>query len=241
MILSEPEIAGCVAVLTRAGGLAVSAPLVGDPGTPARVRLVFVVGIAFALGPSRQGLSYAALPTVVILEAAIGLVTGVTARFVLSRVAVAGQLLGLHLGLGFASEYDHRAGESAGTVRTLVMTLAGLAFLGVGGLEAIVRSVAAGPAHATQLALLGPMLLHHGTTAFGAGLALAAPVVLAAVVGNLGLAVLNRAAPAVNVFSISLAGVLVLGGMVLRATAPNLIASIVEIARTATHALLGQP
>jgi flagellar biosynthetic protein FliR len=198
------------------------------------------MAVAVALAPSRPGLSYAALPVCVLLEAAVGLITGVTARFVLARVAVAGQLMGLTLGLGFAAEYDHRAGESAGTIRSLAMTLAGLAFLGIGGLETLVRSVAAGPATATQLALLGPALLHHGTAAFGAGLALAAPVVLAAVVGNLGLAVLNRAAPAVNVFSISLASVLVLGGMVLRATAPAFVSSLFETARVATLALLGQ-
>lgn len=240
MLISEPQIAAFVAVLTRAGALAMTAPLLGDPGTPVRARLVFVVGVAAALTPSRPGLTYAALPTVVALELVIGVVTGATARFVLARVATAGQLMGLQLGLGFAAEYDYRAGESAGTVRTLMMTLAGLAFLSVGGLETIVRSIAAGPAHPTQLALLWPELMRQATSSFGAGVAIAAPIVLAAVVANLGLAVLSRAVTAINVFSISLAVVLILGGFVLRATAPTLIGALLDTARTAGLALLGE-
>lgn len=51
--------------------------------------------------------------------------------------------------------------------------------------------------------------VRRATAAFGHGLALAAPIVLASLVGNLAFAVINRAEPAVNVFSIALAAVLV--------------------------------
>ena len=77
-------------------------------------------------------------------------------------------------------------------------------FLGSGGLEAIFRSVAASPTSITDVAFLGPQLVRAATSAMGHGLALAGPIVLAALVTNVGLAVMNRAAPAVNVFSISL-------------------------------------
>ena len=41
------------------------------------------------------------------------------------RAAIAGQLFGLSLGLGFASQYDIHAGESAGTIRSIISTIAG--------------------------------------------------------------------------------------------------------------------
>ena len=239
MTLSEPEIGALLATLARVGGLAATAPVIGDQGVTSRARLVFVLAVTAAIGPSRAPVTLAALPAIATAELAIGLVTGLTARVVMARVAVAGQLMGLSLGLGFAAQYDMHAGESAGVVRTLLTTLASLAFLACGGLEAIVRSAAAGPADISQLAALGPAFVRHATSAFGHGVSLAAPILLAAFVGNIALAVMNRAAPAVNVFSIALGAVLVLGGGVLMATAAQLIGSLTATARVAIDALGG--
>ena len=237
MTLSEPEIGAYLAVLARVGGLAATAPVIGDPGVALRPRLVFVLAVTAAVGASRTPVPFAALPLIAAVEFAVGLATGLTARAVMSRVAIAGQLMGLSLGLGFAAQYDPHAGESAGTLRTLCTTLAGLAFLAAGGLEAVVRSAAAGPADLAQLAALGPAFVRHATAAFGHGLALAAPIVLASLVGNLALAVMNRAAPAVNVFSIALAAVLILGGTVLLATAAHLVAGAIDTSRAAIDVL----
>jgi flagellar biosynthetic protein FliR len=83
------------------------------------------------------------------------------------------------------------------------------------------------------------MLLAQGTSAMSHGLALAAPVVLAALVGNIGLALISRAAPAANIFSIALAAVLILGGITLVATSGDLLAGLTGDAREAINALLG--
>jgi flagellar biosynthetic protein FliR len=237
MTLSEPEIGALLATLARIGGLTASAPVIGDPGTSMRARLVFVLSVTAVLGPNRAPVAFSALPLVATAELAIGLITGMTARVVVSRIAIAGQLMGLSLGLGFAAQYDLHAGESAGVLRTLTATLGGLAFLAAGGLEAIVRSAGASPAELSQLAALGPAFVHHATAAFGHGLALAGPILLAAFVGNLALAVMNRAAPAVNVFSIALSAVLILGGMVLLGTAAHLVAGAIDTARAAIDVL----
>jgi flagellar biosynthetic protein FliR len=237
MTLSEPEIGAYIAVLARVGALATTGPVIGDQGITMRARLVFVLAVTAAIGANRAPVTFAALPMVATAEFAIGLVTGLTARIVMARVAIAGQLMGLSLGLGFAAGYDPHAGESAGVMRTFTATLASLAFLACGGLEAIVRSAAASPADISQLATLGAAFVHHATSAFGHGLALAAPIVLAAFVGNIALAVMNRAAPAVNVFSIALSAVLILGGVVLLATAAHLIGGVTDTARAAIDVL----
>jgi flagellar biosynthetic protein FliR len=237
MNLSEPEIGAVIVTLARVGGLAATAPVIGDPGVSLRARLVFVLVISIAVGITRPPVPFSALPMVAAIELAFGLVTGLTARAVVSRVAIAGQLMGLSLGLGFANEYDPHAGESAGVVRTLCTSFAALAFLASGGLEAIVRSAAGSPADLAQLSDLGPAFVHHATAAFGHGLALSAPIILAALVGNLALAVMNRAASAVNVFSIALGAVLILGGAVLLATAAHMVGGAVDASRTAIDVL----
>jgi flagellar biosynthetic protein FliR len=237
MTLSEAEVGALIATLARVGGLAATAPVIGDPGVAARAKLVFVLAVTAAIGFARAPVELSALPVVASVELAVGLVTGLTARFAMSRIAIAGQLMGLSLGLGFASQYDLHAGESAGVLRSMLTTLASFAFLTAGGLEAVVRSAAASPANIAQLAALGPALIHHATSAFGHGLALAAPIMLAALAGNIALAVMNRAAPAINMFSIALSAVLILGGMVLLATSAHLVAGLSDTARAAIDAL----
>ena len=237
MTLTEPEIGAFLAALVRTGGVATAAPVIGDRTVPVRARLVAVVAIALAVGANRQGVSYADLPEVAVLELAVGLLTGLTARFVLARAQVAGQLIGLSLGLGFASAYDAHAGESASTVSTLLNTLAGLAFLAAGGLEAIARGVAAAPAVPGQVLALGDLLILHGTAAMGQGLAIAAPVVIASLVANLGLAVLGRAAPSINMFSVSLAATIVAGGLALSGSGGAVIGALSDSARAAVQVI----
>ncbi len=238
MTLTEPQIGALIATLARASGLVATAPVLGDHGIPMRARLMLVMAIVATVGLSRPEVALADLAPIAMIELAVGLVTGLAARFVIARVVIAGQLFGLSLGLGFAAQYDIHAGESAGTLRTLVTTLAGLAFLTAGGLEAIVQSAAAAPAHPAQLAVLGPMLLEQGCSAFGHGLALAAPIVLAALVGNIGLALINRAVPAANVFAISLAGVLIIGGIALLGSAGEVVGRILDHAQQAVNILV---
>ena len=237
MSLTEHEIGAFLVVLARVGGLVATAPVVGDGGVSSRAKLVLVLALSLAITANRPGVAYADVIGIVPLELGVGLLTGLTARFVLVRAQVAGQLIGLSLGLGFAAEYDARAGESAGTVATLLSTLAGLAFLAGGGLEAIARSAASTPATTAQLAMLGPTLLAHGTSAMTHGLSLAAPIVLATLVANLGLAVLGRAAPSINVFSVSLAAVLLVGGVALCASATSVFGGVAGTAQLAIDAL----
>lgn len=239
MTLTEGEIGAAIATLARAGGLAATAPVVGDPGVPMRARLAFVFAVTLGVAANRAPVTYADLPMTALLELVVGLLSGLTARFVMSRVAIAGQIAGMSLGLGFASQYDVHAGESAQTLRSIAMALAGLAFLAAGGLESVVRATASSPAHVGDLALLGPELIREGTAAFGHGLALAAPIVLASLVANVGLAVMNRAAPAVNVFSVALGVVMILGGVVLLATSTSFIGSLVAVAQRAVAVISG--
>lgn len=238
MTLDEPQLGALAVAFLRTTGLAVTAPVIGDAGVPMRARLAFVVAVTLAVGPNRPGVAYADVAFVGTLELAVGLATGLVARFVMARAAVAGQLIGLSLGLGFAAQYDLRANESASTLRAMIVAVAGLAFLAAGGLDEVVRSAAAGPARPDHLLALGPAILEEGTSAFGRGLALAAPIVLASLVGNVAFALVNRAAPAANVFAIALAGVLVIGGLVLLGTAGGFVALLADVARDAGAAVL---
>ncbi|HEY0253527.1 MAG TPA: flagellar biosynthetic protein FliR [Kofleriaceae bacterium] len=236
MSLTPAEIGAFLVAFVRVAAVAFTAPVIGDQGVPVRARLVFCVSVAIALAANRPGVEPADVPVTAIVELGSGIITGLTARFVMARLANAGQLMGLALGLGFASQFDVHAGENAGVVRTLAATLGSLAFLAAHGLEAIVRSVAT-PASGLGMLMQTNDLLRQGTASFGYGLSLAAPIMLAALVGNLGIAVMNRAAPAVNVFSVALGAVLILGLALMIGSAGGFVASAIDVARDSTYVL----
>lgn len=231
-------VTGFLPAFIRAGGFAFTAPLLGDPGTPVRARLLFAVAVAATVSsatpPADVHAAFARLP----IELAAGILAGVSARFILDRAAAGGQLIGLHLGLGFAADYDPRAGESASAARRLVGAIAGLSFLAAGGIEAGVRAVAV-PVTGFDLGagLVGVVDL--GASLMVHAMAFAAPILLAATVLNLGLALVNRVAPAFNAFSISLVVVLIGGGLVLYSTASSGADAIDASARAAVDALDG--
>lgn len=226
-----------VAALARAGAFAFTAPLLGEPTTPVRARLAFSVAVAAAVASAAPAAELATVIGLVPLELAAGALAGVSARLVLDRVAAGAQLVGIHLGLGFAADYDVRAGESASSMRRVITAIAGLAFLAAGGLEAGVRCIAT-PIQATGVEDLASAV-GLGTSVMKHALAFAAPALVAATIINLGLAFLNRAAPALNVFSVSLVVVLIGGGLVLLAAAPAMSAAIDQQARAAVDLLNG--
>ena len=238
--ITPDVIGGFIVALARTGGMVATAPVLGDPTTPMRARLAAAVSLALVVTPVRGPVAPADVAVLALLELATGIVVGLTARFALARVAVAGQIIGLSLGLGFASDYDARAGESASAVRALLTALAALAFISSGGIEAIARGAAAGPIDPLAAHSLASGLVDRGASAFGDGLALAMPVVFAALVGNIGLALMSRAAPAINVFSISLAAILLVGGAALWIAGPAIMAGVVDAARDAIATLEGR-
>ena len=236
MIITPAELGAFLVALMRVGAVAFTAPVIGDTGVPVRARLVFSVSVAIEIAANRPGVELDELPAAALIELGSGLVTGLTARFVMARIANAGQLMGMSLGLGFASEYDVHAGENAGILRTMCSTLGSLAFISAHGLEAIVRSVTV-PASTFTILAGSNELVRQACSSFGYGLSLAAPIMLAALVGNLGLAVMNRAAPAVNVFSIALSAVILVGLALLVATAGGFVAGAMDVAHATVNVL----
>lgn len=225
---------GGLLAFARVAGLCATAPVIGDGDVPPSLRFGLALVLGAALAPLRGAveLSVSALA----VELALGLIAGTAARFALAAVETAGQLIGISLGLGFAEQYDPRHGEAAGIVQVLARTVAALAFVGAGGLAAMVRA-AATPADLTALPGGAAAALALATSAATWGLGLAAPIVLAALLGNLALALAHRAAAALNLFAVGLAASLLVGGLALLATSAQLAAGMRAAAGRAVDAL----
>jgi flagellar biosynthesis protein FliR len=242
MTVDQVAIAGFLATFVRAAAFLHAAPLVGDRQLSSKARAATAAVLALAVAPIRPPIDPAALPLALPAEILLGLMAGFATRMVLAGAEAGGELIGLQFGLGFANSVDPSRGELSSTTRQLALCLAGLAFLAAGGLEAGVRVVAAAPADVYSLHGGLDRIIHQSGEVLVAGLRLAAPALIAGTLTNLGLALASRAAPALNVFSVMLAGMLIVGAIVLLATAPvfaRQIGDTGERAIDSLHAFLG--
>jgi flagellar biosynthetic protein FliR len=236
--MSEGDVGAFLACFARAAALLSAAPLGGDRAIPPRFRVALAALCALGVLPVKGPLGTGELWLVLPAELLLGLFAGFLARLVLAGAEAGGQLIGLQLGLGFAGTFDPSAGDEALPTRRLAFSMAGLAFLGAGGLEALVRVLGARTLDGRNLHALLGSVLQRSAEVLPLALRLVAPVLLAALIANLALALASRAAPSLNVFSIMLALVLALGTVVLAATAPAFVREALAIGRLAASAPL---
>ncbi len=235
--LQAADIAGFMAVFARATAFLVAAPLTGEKQTPTKVRVAAAFAIAFAVAPVRGPLDPARLALVLPGDIFLGLAAGFVGRVVLAGIEAGGEIAGLQLGLGFAASYDPMLNAQAVPTQRIAVMLGGLAFLGAGGLEAGVRVIAGPPVDGLTLAAAVASIVRHSGEIMVVGLRFAAPLLIATTVANLAVALAARAAPAINVFSVMLALVVLLGGAVLYATAPALVRETLGTARRASQSI----
>ncbi len=233
--MTERDVATFLPAFARSAALLHSAPLIGDHGVPRRVRVAAAALIALAVTPTRAPLDMSSFWLAVPAEILFGLQVGLLARVALAGAEAGGQLLGLNLELGFAGAYDQNQQEEMLGPRRFAFCMAGLAFLGAGGLESLVRVLGVAAPEARGFALLTENLFSRSGQVFVSGLRVVAPALVAAIISNLAVALTSRAAPAVNIFSVMLAFVLGSGLLVLIATAPSFVHEMLRIGRLAAQ------
>ena len=236
-MIDQAAIAGYLATFARAATFLHAAPLTGDRQVSTKMRAGIAAAVALAVAPVRPPLEPSALPLAIPAELLLGLLAGFAVRMVIAGAEAGGELIGLQFGLGFAHSADPARGEPAAMTRDLALCVAGLAFLAAGGLEAGVRVIAAAPSDAYTLHGGLDRIIHQSGEVLIAGLRIAAPALIAGTLTNLGLAMASRAAPALNVFSVMLAGMLIVGAIVLLATAPVFAGQMAQLGERAVSAL----
>jgi flagellar biosynthetic protein FliR len=236
-VIAGGQIGAFLAGVARTAAWAHAAPLMGERAVAPRLRIAAAGLFALAATAARPPLPLAQLPSALPVELLLGLLFGFTSRLVLLGAEAAGQLVGLELQLGFAGSFDPMAREEALPTRRIAAALAGIAFLVSGGLEAHVRALSwHGAPTLDALDSLRTVALASGEVMVTA-LRAAAPLAIAGVVTHLALGFASRAAPALNVFSVSLACILVVGGLLLAATTPAFSGELLCAGRRAAQLL----
>lgn len=216
--------------LTRVLAVLAAAPVLGQVRVHSRVRIGLAIGIVLVISPSLPPMPQVAPGSamgmlILAYQVIIGLAIGFALRLVFVAVEMAGDLIGLQMGLGFAMFYDPGNVQHTPILGQFLGLLATLIFLSINGHLLIVSALI--ESFHTLPITLEPMpggffhtLARHGTIIFAAGLQLALPLIVTMLVVNLALGVLTRAAPQLNIFAVGFPVTLAIGFAVLLLTLP---------------------
>ncbi|MEI9927775.1 MAG: flagellar biosynthetic protein FliR [Sphingomonas sp.] len=241
----EPQLWALLFAMVRIGAAFVAAPVFSaiQVPLPARIALsgaigVLVVNVAHIHAPAQI---FAATTFLAIAaEALIGLALGFVLQIAFAAPMVASEVIGMSMGLGFASAVDPQNGHptpALGQFMTLLMTLL---FLAVDGhlvlVDLVVRSYDVMPPGAwiAPEKLLGIAMF--GGYAFLAGLLLALPVGFLLLCLNIVVGMLSRAAPALNLFAVGLPASLAVGVVAILLALPAMGDYLLVIIREALDA-----
>ena len=217
----------------RVLALAATAPFFGHNAIPVRVKIGLAAFVTLIVAPTLGAMPQATVFSaqgvwILVNQFLIGVALGLTMQMVFAAVTAAGDMMGLGMGIGFASFFDLQTGGSMSALSSWLNAIALLAFLALDGhlqmLAALVATFRTLPVDANVLAAPGWRLLAEwGSTVLSAGLLLSLPVVIALLIANLALGILNRAAPQIGIFQIGFALTMLVGLLLIQLMVPNLI------------------
>jgi flagellar biosynthetic protein FliR len=229
----------------RVAALFSSAPVLSHRALPVRVRLAAagVIAACVALSaPAPPPLDGNALLVAAVEQLAVGLAIGFALQLVFAGVALAGELVGLQMGLGFATLFDPGSGGQVPVTAALFTAAALLLFLSIDGHLVLIGTLAEGFRDLPPGALFGRLdaaaFARAGGMVFATGLQLALPVLAGVLLVNLALALVARVSPQLNIFSVGFPASLLAGLALLALTAPAWVAGIEAALRTAVLRLL---
>ena len=222
--LSDAQIGGWVSSfllpLFRIAALLMSMPIIGTQLVPVRVRLYLALAVCLVLAPTLPAmpqLDALSLRSFMLIaqEVLVGVMLDFTLQLFFHAFVIAGQIVSMQMGLGFASMVDPTNGVSVPVVGQFFLMLVTLLFLAMNGHLVVFEVLAES---FVTLPVGGGLLVEHYWElasklgwVLGAALILVLPAITALLVVNLAFGVMTRAAPQLNIFSIGFPLTLVLG------------------------------
>lgn len=215
-------------VFARVGTMMMLLPGIGERTTPARLRLSLAVLVTLLIVPIVRpnlpgGLDD--LPRVVqllVIELMIGFTFGLAGRFVISSLQLAGVIIANQMGLAFTMSINPAGGDQGQSVAlSTFLTLLGLSLILAANLHHVAlmgivdsyRTLGLGEAPATGDA--AQLAVRVAQSSFATGVQLSAPFLVFGLVFNVGLGVLSRMMPQLQVFFLALPASVLVGTLLL--------------------------
>jgi flagellar biosynthetic protein FliR len=213
-------------VFARIGAMVMLLPGLGESNIPVRIKLAIALLLTLVILPLHRNAYQvdlqAVAPLVVLMlhEIVIGVVLGATARVTLSALQVAGSVIAQQLGLGFVTAVDPTQGQQ-GLLIGNFLTILGLTLLFATDSHHLVIAALNdsytifSPGELMPSGDVAALATRAFAGAFKLGMQLSAPFLVFGLVFNIGLGVLARLMPAMQVYFVGvplsiLAGFLIL-------------------------------
>lgn len=213
-------------VFARIGMMVMLLPGLGELTVPVRVRLTIALVLAAIFLPLHQS-AYAidlrSLGPVLLLlgqELLVGAVLGLTARLTVSALQVAGSVIAQQMGLGFVTAVDPTQGQQNAIVGNFLSVLGvtlifatDLHHLVIAALNDSYRLFA--PGTTFLLGDIATLFTRTIAAAFRVGIQLSAPFLVFGLLFNLGLGILSRLMPQMQVYFVGMPLSILLGFLIL--------------------------
>ncbi len=198
-------------VFARVGAMVMLLPGVGESNIPVRIKLGIALLLTLIILPLHRAAyqidltSMSSLGVLMVHEIVIGIVLGATARVTLSALAVAGSVIAQQLGLGFVTAVDPTQGQQ-GLLIGNFLTILGVTLLFATDSHHLVISALNesyrifSPGEVLPSGDVAALATRAFATAFKIGMQLSAPFLVFGLVFNIGLGVLARLMPAMQVY-----------------------------------------
>ena len=209
--------------LTRIAAALMTVPILSIEAANARIRIILAIMLTLLVFPlhdwptidpvSPQGLS------ALLHEISIGVVTGLTLQIVTAALVIAGQSISTAMGLSMSNLLDPNLGNVPVLSQFLVI-MGTMIFLGIGGpvmlISILLDSFTLVPVGQPLMELtVITNLLRWSSMMFLGALLVSLPVVASLLLINVGLGVVTRAAPSLNIFALGFPAMIIAGFLLL--------------------------
>jgi len=223
---------GLLLVMIRTSTMLVTSPLLSHRGIPAMTKVGFAVFFSLVLVPLEQDnlpappVQLGGLVDAVLRESLFGLMLGLAMNMVFLGLQMASRIVGVQMGFGLGGVIDPITGNDGGALEQFYMLLVTLVFFSIQGhylvitaLSETVRAVPPGtfdPFHAISSGEVGALAAGLMVTA----VRIALPVMAALFLVDLGMGLVARTVPQVQVLFVAMPVKVAVGMVVLMVSLP---------------------
>jgi flagellar biosynthetic protein FliR len=226
-----------------------SAPIFSSRSVPTRTKVGLAFVIALCLQPALPDQPIVSLNGpqalgAVLQQIIIGVSIGLAVRIVFGAVEMAGEIVGLQMGLNFAGFFDPTTNSQASTVGRFFGNIAMLLFVILNGHLLLIQAVAASfqtfPVGEGAMDAVRTLRLHElGAIIFQYGLWIALPMIGMLLFVNVVMGIISRIAPQMNVFAIGFPLTLSVGLIGIAATLPMMDRPVTNLIRVVSELFVG--
>jgi len=237
-------------VFARIGAMVMLMPGLGESNVPVRIKLAVALLLTLIILPLHRDAyhvntdSLTQLLVLMVHEILIGIVLGATARVTLGALQVAGAVIAQQMGLGFATSVDPTTQGQQGVLIGNFLTLLGLTLLFATDshylvIAALNESYAVfSPGEMLPSGDVAALATRAFTAAFRIGMQLSAPFLVFGLVFNIGLGVLARLMPQMQVYFVGVPLAILAGFLIFAFVISAMMGTFLDYFTTVMHDLL---